>query len=99
MESTEHLRGRTGTRRPGPSGQPSGLSRRSFLEKAGVTVAAIGAPLSVPANVLAARGKTVPSDRVILGVIGTGRRAQWLIRTMPEEGQQQGSAVRPRSPC
>ncbi len=56
------------------------LSRRTFL---GLS-AGLSAPLFIPASVLAAPG---PNDRVMLGLIGVGRRGQQLIGEVTEDGQ------------
>ena len=49
-------------------------SRRSFLQKATTTGAAAMAPLFIPASVLGRNGAVPPSERVIVGGIGIGRR-------------------------
>jgi hypothetical protein len=51
-------------------------SRRDFLKKAAGTVTAglLAPPLIVPASALG-RGATPPSDRVTVGIIGSGQRA------------------------
>ena len=49
--------------------------RRDFLKKsAGALTGILGAPLIVPASALG-RGATPPSDRVTVGIIGSGQRA------------------------
>lgn len=62
-----------------------GMRRRAFLGR--VSAAVFGIPAFLPRHVAAAGGGVMPSDQVVLGFIGTGRRAQWLIRTMPPEGR------------
>lgn len=49
-------------------------SRRSFLQKAATTGAAAMAPMFIPASVLGRNGAVPPSERVIVGGIGIGRR-------------------------
>ena len=46
--------------------------RREFLKKSAATAAAIGAPWIVPSSVLSAPGKVAPSDRIAMGLIGSG---------------------------
>jgi len=46
------------------------ISRRNFLRAAGVTAAAVGFPVIVPASVL---GQFAPSKRINVGAIGVGR--------------------------
>ena len=52
--------------KPSPS---FGLSRRRFLA---LTGAAICAPTIIPASALGREGKTAPSDRIVMGVVGWG---------------------------
>jgi myo-inositol 2-dehydrogenase / D-chiro-inositol 1-dehydrogenase len=57
-----------------PSAQA--LSRRVFLQQSTTVIAAAAsAPLVVPARVLGADGQVAPSNRIALGMIGTGRQA------------------------
>lgn len=55
-----------------PSG--SNISRRKFLAAAG---AAVAAPMIVPGSVLGANGKTPPSERVVMAVVGYGGQGPW----------------------
>ena len=57
------------------------MNRRQFLQKTTAAGVALGVPAIVPASVLgrAAKGKSrsgvpAPSDRVTVGLIGTGRQ-------------------------
>ena len=47
-------------------------SRRSFLKTAAASAVAVAAPTIVPSSVLGADGKTAPSNRITIGLIGTG---------------------------
>ncbi len=47
------------------------LNRRNFIEKTSLAVASFGFPTIVPASVF---GKNAPSNRVTVGMIGTGRQ-------------------------
>jgi hypothetical protein len=54
--------------------QSNQASRRSFLQTAATTGAAAMAPMFIPASVLGRNGAIPPSERVIVGGIGIGRR-------------------------
>lgn len=56
--------------------QPVRLTRRQAL----ASTAALALPYIVPASVLAGRRQPAPSDRINIGVIGTGGRGRALIR-------------------
>ena len=47
------------------------MNRRNFIEKTSVAIASMGFPTIVPASVF---GKKAPSNRITVGVIGTGRQ-------------------------
>jgi myo-inositol 2-dehydrogenase / D-chiro-inositol 1-dehydrogenase len=47
------------------------MKRREFIEKTSFSIAAIGIPTIVPASVF---GKNAPSNRITVGIIGTGRQ-------------------------
>ena len=52
---------------------PTHLSRRNFIQTSAATgLAAAGIPAIVPSTVLGAAGKPAPSDKIIMGSIGTG---------------------------
>ncbi len=51
------------------------VSRRTFVAAAGVAVAA---PYIIPASALGKEGVAAPSERIVLGVIGTGGQARGL---------------------
>jgi len=52
------------------------MKRREFLRRSAVAVAA---PMIIPAHVLAAPGRLGANDRVQVGFVGIGGRAQWLL--------------------
>jgi len=61
------------------------LSRRRFLRRTGgAAVAIVTAPYYVRAGALGAPGKPGPNDRVGIGYIGVGRRAQQLM-SLPKD--------------
>jgi predicted dehydrogenase len=62
------------------------ISRRTFLTHSQVALTAVAAPMILPSGVLAAPGKPGANDRIQVGYIGCGRRANDLYR-LPEEGQ------------
>ncbi|MFO7976513.1 MAG: Gfo/Idh/MocA family oxidoreductase [Candidatus Hydrogenedentota bacterium] len=51
------------------------VSRRSFVA---ATSAAIAAPYIIPASALGKEGNVAPSERIVMGVIGTGGQARGL---------------------
>lgn len=60
----------------------SWLSRRRFLQNAGMAAAAWAAPSVIPGSVLGAEGTTPPSERITVGMIGVGRQAKF--RNIPQ---------------
>ncbi|MDQ1257545.1 MAG: hypothetical protein QG656_2151 [Candidatus Hydrogenedentes bacterium] len=54
------------------------ISRRTFLCGAGATLAA---PYIIPAAAMGAEGSTAPSNRINMGVVGTGGQAEGLYKT------------------
>ncbi|MCD6303733.1 MAG: Gfo/Idh/MocA family oxidoreductase, partial [Planctomycetes bacterium] len=60
------------------------LTRRSLLKKlAGAAAASVAAPYIVPASALGAGGQLPPSERITLGIIGTGGRAGAFLGKTP----------------
>ncbi|MCP4644336.1 MAG: Gfo/Idh/MocA family oxidoreductase [bacterium] len=57
------------------SSKPTTTSRRSFLYGMG---AAVAAPYIVPSSAMGAAGTTAPSNRINIGVVGTGGQARGL---------------------
>jgi predicted dehydrogenase len=56
-------------------GTPPGLSRRRFLRGAArLGIAAAAAPYVLPTSALGAGGNVAPSNRITLGIIGTGNQ-------------------------
>lgn len=47
------------------------MNRRNFITQTSMTVASLGIPIIVPASVF---GKNAPSNRITIGMIGTGRQ-------------------------
>jgi len=68
-------------------------SRRRFIKQAGTTLGAIGVPYIVPASALGLGGQAAPSDRIAIGVIGTGGRGQDLIKMFFKQPDAQLVAV------
>jgi predicted dehydrogenase len=56
-----------------PNETNDNISRRTFIQRTGVTAAAVAAPMIIPARLL---GANAPSNRVRVGHIGAGRIAQ-----------------------
>ncbi len=63
------------------------VSRRDFLRKATAVSASFGVPYFVPADVLGRAGAAPASERISVGVIGTGNRARQLMDQLPPPGQ------------
>ncbi len=68
------------------SKKKSNLSRRAFLRR---TAALAAVPYIVPATVFGRDGKVPPSERIILGGIGIGRRGSHDLRWMLPEADVQ----------
>ena len=64
-------------------------NRRQFLKTASATSAAALAPAFVPASVLGRDGAVPPSERIVVGGIGIGRRGGYdLSCFLPEKDVQ-----------
>jgi len=70
------------------------VSRRSFL-RGGLAAGTAGivAPFIVPSHVLAGSGQTAPSDKVVLGGVGVGRRGGSLINMFSHMDDAEVAAV------
>jgi predicted dehydrogenase len=63
----------------------SAVSRRRFLSQAAaLSAAGLALPQLIPSGVLAAPGSPGASDKIVVGVIGVGGRANLLIGQLPE---------------
>jgi predicted dehydrogenase len=64
-------------------------NRRQFLQvgSTGLAASAVGFPLIVPRSVLAAPGRPGANDRIRVGAIGVGGRAQLLLEQLPESAE------------
>ena len=60
------------------------LSRRRFLQRTTALAASLAVPYVVPSGVLAAAGQPGANDRIGVGYIGAGRRANQLMGLPPE---------------
>ncbi len=69
--------------------QPRGVSRRTFLKAS----AAFAVPAIVPARALGKGGVVGANDRILVGVIGTGGRGQWLAESFIRQPDAQVVAV------
>ena len=69
------------------------LNRRRFLQGTAVGLGAIGFPTVVPASALGRDGKTAPSNRITLGIIGTGNQGLNDIRSFLGDERVQIVAV------
>jgi len=62
--------------------KPSGPTRREFLGRAAAApAAALGVPYMIPASALGQDGAVAPSERIVMGAIGTGGRGHGNMRT------------------
>jgi myo-inositol 2-dehydrogenase / D-chiro-inositol 1-dehydrogenase len=67
---------KTGIEKEAPLGGLEAISRRNFLKNTTLATASVGIPTIVPASVLGNNrsGVPAPSDRITVGLIGTGRQ-------------------------
>ena len=66
------------------------MSRRSFVAAAG---AAFAAPYIIPSSALGRAGKAAPSERIVIGVVGTGGQARGLTENAINQKDVQVVAV------
>ncbi len=70
------------------------IKRRNFIKKAAAgTVGVLSLPTIVPAHVLGGKGKTAPSDKVVMGSIGVGGMGTGHIRSFIGYDDVQYAAV------
>ena len=68
--------------------RPTGASRRDFLKNSALAGGVVSAfPYIIPRHVLASTGHPGANDRINVGVIGVGFRANLLIDQLPKPGQ------------
>ncbi|NLX13700.1 MAG: Gfo/Idh/MocA family oxidoreductase [Phycisphaerales bacterium] len=63
------------------------LSRRGLLQRGAAASVGLAAPYIIPSGVLAAPGRPGANDRIIIGFVGSGSRAQQLMDHVPAEGR------------
>lgn len=68
-------------------------SRRRFLQSAAIAAGATAIPTIVPSSALGRDGNTAPSDRIIVGGIGIGRRGQYDLGCFLEQSDVRFAAV------
>ncbi len=76
-----------------PSGVSTRISRRRMLRRSGAVVAAAAMPWIVPASALGGEGKPAVSNRITMGVIGTGNQGINDLRSFLEDERVQVVAV------
>jgi len=65
------------------------IPRRTFLKGSALGLAVAAGPTIIPAGALGKAGATAPSDRIVLGGIGVGRRGRYVLgRMLAEKGVQ-----------
>lgn len=69
------------------------VSRRSLLKTTAVGLGAIGFPTVIPASAVGRDGKVAPSNRITLGIIGTGNQGLNDIRSFLQDERVQIVAV------
>ncbi len=75
-------------------GDNNRIDRRGFLQRAGALAAgAVGVPLIVPATALGLGTSTAPSNRLTIGVIGTGGQARGHLGHVMQQRDVQVLAV------
>lgn len=57
------------------------MNRRQFLKKASSAVVALNFPTIIPSSVLGRGGRTVPNDRIVMGMIGVGDMGTGHVRS------------------
>ncbi|GMU23438.1 MAG: hypothetical protein AMXMBFR13_35160 [Phycisphaerae bacterium] len=72
---------------------PPALTRRQLLKRTALAGGAVAAPYIVPASVLGLNGAVPPSERIVLGGIGVGRRGTFDLKWMLPEKDVQFVAV------
>ncbi len=56
------------------------MNRRAFVKKTSAALAVAGFPTMVPASVFGADGRPAPSDRIVMGCIGTGGQGTYNMK-------------------
>ncbi len=69
------------------------LKRRGFLKKSLAAGAAVAAPMVIPASALGLDGAVPPSERIVVGGIGIGRRGTYDLGCFMEQPDVQFAAV------
>ncbi|NBP82153.1 twin-arginine translocation signal domain-containing protein, partial [bacterium] len=69
------------------------LKRRGFLQKSLAAGAAVAAPMVIPASALGLDGAVPPSERIVVGGIGIGRRGTYDLGCFMEQPDVQFAAV------
>lgn len=68
-------------------------TRRQFLRQSAIAAAALGVPTFIPARALGRAGNVAPSNRVTLGVIGTGNQGTNDLRNFLKDERVQVVAL------
>ncbi|MBM3858257.1 MAG: Gfo/Idh/MocA family oxidoreductase [Verrucomicrobia bacterium] len=69
------------------------MNRRAFLKTAAKAGALLAMPMVLPASVLGRGGAVAPSERIVLGAIGIGRRGSYVLGCFLEEQDVQFVAI------
>jgi predicted dehydrogenase len=88
MDGMDRRQGLTGERNPMITHHGSRVSRRSFLRGTSALAAAAGFPSIVPSAVLGGDGKTPPSGKLRVALIGCGNRSGYAVQYSRHEKSQ-----------
>ncbi|HYW78387.1 MAG TPA: gfo/Idh/MocA family oxidoreductase, partial [Thermoguttaceae bacterium] len=75
------------------SGGPSSVTRRQFLRCASAGAGLVAMPSLIPSSALGLDEQVAPSERIVLGGIGIGRRGSGVLNWMMGEKDIQFVAV------
>jgi len=65
------------------------VNRRSFLRQSALALGALGIPQFVPSFALGKQGGVAPSERIVLGFIGTGKQSKGLMNAFLNKSDTQ----------
>ncbi len=71
----------------------SNMNRRRFIKNASVAAACVGFPYLVPSSALGKAGTVAPSNRIVMGAIGTGSMGKGDLNGFLNKGEVQVVAV------
>ncbi|MHC4720743.1 MAG: Gfo/Idh/MocA family protein [Planctomycetota bacterium] len=69
------------------------ITRRQFFKKATITAAAVSFPYVVRSSALGKAGSVAPSNRIVMGCIGTGKQGQYVMGNFLQQPRAQLVAI------